>query len=81
MKMNTKKVAEHYDLQRRDKHARISPMQFLRSRNKYTCETRIIINDDNNDKKDYWLEHIDFEKRFWYKVFGLIKEQCSLNEK
>jgi len=20
--------------------------------------------------------HIDFEERFWYKVFNLIKEQC-----
>ena len=54
----------------------------MRSRNKYTwCETRAIINDDNDNEKEYWFGrlgdetvHIDFEERFWYKVFGLIKE-------
>jgi len=42
----------------------------------------VIINDDN-DEKQYWRlgrlgdnVHIDFEERFWYKTFDLIKEQC-----
>ena len=43
----------------------------------------VIINDDNDNEKQYWFGqlgdetvHIDFEERFWYKAYGLIKEQC-----
>jgi len=73
-------VPENCDPWRRNKDVRIS--QFLRDREIGTCGAKqgIIISD--NDEKEYWFGrlgdktvHIDFEERFWYKAFGLIKEQ------
>ena len=85
MKMNAKKVPEDCDQRRRDK-VRISPVQFLCDREIGTRNAKqgVIINDENNDEKQYWfgrlgdetVHNVDFEERFWYKTFGLIKEQC-----
>ena len=83
--MNAKKVPKDCNPRKRDKDARISPVKFLRDREIGTRGSKqgVIINDDNDDEKDYWFGrlgdetvHIDCEERFWYKVFGLIKEQC-----
>jgi len=59
-------------------------MQFLRDQEIKTrgAKQGVIIHADNGNEKEYWFGrlrdetvHIDFE-HFWYKVFGLIKEQC-----
>ena len=68
---------------RRDKDVRISPAQFIHDREIGIRGEKqgIIINDDNDDEKEYWFGrlrdetvHIDFEERFWHKACGLIKE-------
>ena len=52
------------------------------------CETRAIINDDNDNEKEYWFGrlgdetvHIDFEERFWYSFRFNNGTMLSLNEK
>ena len=75
-------MSEDCDPRRKDKDVRISPMQFLRDREMSTrgAKQGVIIIDDN-DEKEYWFGwlgyermYIDFEEKFWYKAFGLIKE-------
>ena len=66
-------MPEDCDPRRRDKDVRISPVQFLHNREigTHNAKQGVIINDDNDDEKEYWFGrlgdqtvHIDFEERF-----------------
>jgi len=67
-------VHEDCDPRRRNKDVRISPAQFIHDREIGIRGEKqgVIINDDNNDEKEYWFDwlgdetvHIDFEERFF----------------
>ena len=49
-------MPEDCDPRRRDKDVRISPVQFLHNREigTHNAKQGVIINDDNDDEKEYW---------------------------